>query len=75
MILPENDPAPDMSEAIARGISLLNGHPESNEAGEGDSVTLPESAAVAKALYGKLAGPIEAVDLTGNWRRWSRTAS
>jgi (4-O-methyl)-D-glucuronate---lignin esterase len=58
------DPAPDIPKELLVEYTL-NGQNETASTNEGASLTLPASATVVKALYGKLATTNQTVDLTG----------
>ena len=61
--LAENDPAPDTPKELQVEYQL-NGRVETVETNEGASVTLPASATVIRALYGKLITTDRTVDVT-----------
>ena len=58
-----NDPAPDIPKEL-RVEYRLNSQVETAETNEGASLTLPKSATVVMALYGKLTTTNQTVDLT-----------
>ncbi len=58
-----DDPAPNIVKQLRVEFNL-NGQQESAVTNENETLTLPPSATVTRAIYGELPGPVQTMDLT-----------